>query len=111
MRVQAPLAGSADCVVDPGSFRDRQGRVYHTRGGILRGLSARGLESWKFLKQSRLFQRFTTDGKLVATRQVPSDVLPVKLVAEDWAAVIEHQSIPFVSYPSEWSFGMLSDAA
>jgi hypothetical protein len=33
------------------------------------------------------------------------------LVAEDWAAVIEHQSIPFVSYPSEWSFGMLSDAA
>ena len=28
-----------------------------------------------------------------------------------WAAFIEHQRIPVVSYPYEWTFGMLRDAA
>jgi hypothetical protein len=31
--------------------------------------------------------------------------------AGGWSAVLEHESIPFVSYPYEWPFGMLRDAA
>jgi hypothetical protein len=31
--------------------------------------------------------------------------------ASGWAAVLKHERIPFVSYPYEWSFGMLKDAA
>jgi SAM-dependent methyltransferase len=104
-------ATSSPCTVNPGSFRDRQGRVYHTSSRVVRGLSARGLESWNVLKRSRLFQRFTADGRLVATRQLEPDAVPADLAAEDWAAVLEHQAIPFVSYPSEWSFGRLRDAA
>jgi hypothetical protein len=85
--------------------------VYHTRSDVLRGLGARGLESWDRLQCSKLFRRFTAEGKLVATRQLTSDAVPGELAAEDWAAVLEHQAIPFISYPSEWSFGMLRDAA
>jgi len=29
----------------------------------------------------------------------------------DWAAVLAHDMIPFISYPYEWCFGMLKDAA
>jgi SAM-dependent methyltransferase len=91
--------------VDPGSFRDRQGRVFHTRDGVFRNLSVRGLENWNRLQASNLFRRFTAAGKLVPTRQA------VHTAAEGWAAVLEHESIPFISYPYEWCFGMLRDAA
>ena len=31
--------------------------------------------------------------------------------AAGWAALLRHERIPFVSYPYEWTFGMLRDAA
>jgi hypothetical protein len=30
---------------------------------------------------------------------------------QQWVAVLEHEKIPFISYPYEWSFEMLRDAA
>jgi SAM-dependent methyltransferase len=96
--------------VDPGSFRDRQGRVYSAEGRTCRGLSARALEAWKVLETSQLFQKFTAKGNLVATRRIQNHSVP-ELAAEGWAAVLEHETIPFISYPSEWCFGMLRDAA
>jgi SAM-dependent methyltransferase len=98
---------------NPGSFRDRQGRVFETSDGVFRVLSARGLENWKRLEASHLFRRFTAAGKLVATRQVEPEVLWHELPDGDppWAAVLEHEPIPFISYPYEWSFAMLRDAA
>ena len=32
-------------------------------------------------------------------------------LAPQWAGVLEHTRVPVVSYPYEWSFGMLRDAA
>ena len=32
-------------------------------------------------------------------------------VHQQWAGVLEHEKLPFVSYPYEWSFEMLRDAA
>ena len=29
----------------------------------------------------------------------------------EWAGVLEHEKVPFISYPYEWSFEMLRDAA
>ena len=37
------------------------------------------------------------------------EVVPAEL-AERYTAVLEHDAIPFVSYPYEWSFSMLQDA-
>jgi SAM-dependent methyltransferase len=111
VKARARFVASPTCTVDPGSFRDRQGRVYHAADRVLRGLSAPGLESWNALERSNLFRRFTDAGKLVRTRQLESTAVPAALAADGWAAVLEHQKIPFVSYPSEWCFGMLRDAA
>jgi SAM-dependent methyltransferase len=104
-------ASPLSCTVDPGSFRDRQGRVYRSAGGVLRGLSAKGLDSWRALERTALFQRFTEAGKLVRTRQIEAEAVPASLAADGWCAVLAHQEIPFISYPSEWCFGMLRDAA
>ena len=51
-------------------------------------------------------------GKLVGTEVEPhgAAALPDGLV-EDAAAVLRHEVVPFISYPYEWTFAMLKDAA
>ncbi len=46
------------------------------------------------------------DGKIVATEPAPPPPGD-----EGYVAALRHERIPFVSYPYEWSFGMLRDAA
>lgn len=46
-------------------------------------------------------------GDVVGARRLD----PAPAPAGGWAAVLEHPAIPFISYPYEWTFGMLKDAA
>lgn len=92
---------------DPGSFRDWDSRVYALDGRVLRALGPDGLDGWRALAGSELFAAAVAEGKLVATEEV-DERLPEEAGA---AAVLEHERIPFVSYPYEWSFSMLRDAA
>ncbi|MDG5467932.1 class I SAM-dependent methyltransferase [Deltaproteobacteria bacterium IMCC39524] len=101
-----------DYQVEPSSFRDSNGRVFYCRGNIYRGLSKKALCDWERLSSTNLFPHFLAAGKLVGTTQVdPTDEgFPPDLI-QDWAAVLKHQAVPFVSYPYEWSFSMLKNAA
>lgn len=96
----------APASVDPGSFRDWDSRVFHADGRVLRALSEDGLAAWRAFAGSRLFGEAVAEGKLVATEEVEGTGLGV-----DAAAILEHERIPFVSYPYEWPFAMLRDAA
>ncbi len=78
---------------------------------MLRALSARGLEDFERLAETDLFARMQTEGKLVATERL--DDPPELRVGDDVpaSAVLRHERVPFVSYPYEWPFSMLRDAA
>ena len=105
---------AARALVEPGSFRDPDTRVFYHDGAILRGLSERALADWTRLAATRFFARFSEAGLLIPTRQVslPGEALPAPGTgAKEWAAVLEHERVPVVSYPYEWPFGMLRDAA
>ena len=90
---------------EPGSFRDPDSRVYYRDGQVLRGLSAAAARDWQALASTGFFTRLVADGKICATEPVdePSD--------GRWAMVLRHERVPFVSYPYEWTFSMLRDAA
>ena len=94
--------------LEPGSYRDRDARVfYDASGNVLRGLSARSCQQWQILEVANCFQRFMDDGRVIRTERFatpPDD-------DQGWAGILKHERIPFVSYPFEWSFGMLKDAA
>ena len=45
------------------------------------------------------------------TEEVEGHAAPPALRAEEYASVLRHELIPFVSYPYEWTPGMLRDAA
>jgi SAM-dependent methyltransferase len=97
--------------VEPGSFRDPHSRVFETEDGVLRTLSPEGLADWESFAATDLFPRLVAEGKLIETERVDGDAdLPDEL-REGAAAVLRHEKIPFVSYPYEWPFGMLRDAA
>jgi hypothetical protein len=95
-----------------GSFRDRDGRVFYGESGeVLRALSAHALAEWEAVAASRFYQRGITDGGIVATERVEAGHVGASPADGEWAAVLKHETIPFVSYPYEWTFGMLKDAA
>ncbi len=100
----------SEIAAEPGSFRDRTARVFYHDGHIFRGLSASALKEWQALSATSLYRRFAENGAIVPTRQREIGSLPFRL-DEPWAAVLEHERLPFVSYPYEWSFEMLRDAA
>lgn len=103
------MAPSGPPRFDPGSFRDPDTRVVHHDGAVFRVLSERGLTDWRRLASTRFYDRLTEQGLLIGTRETSRQGL-VEL-ARTWAAVLEHERLPVVSYPYEWSFGMLKDAA
>ncbi len=96
---------------DHGSFRDRESRVFYRDGRVLRALSQPALDDWRALAGSGFFAALQTAGKIVATRELDADDGEAIEVAAPWVAVLEHERIPYVSYPYEWSFTMLRDAA
>ncbi len=95
---------------DPGSFRDRSGRVLRSDDEVYRGLSNEALAEWEFIAGTQFLSRYLADGSIVATDRVPSADVP-PLLADDWSATLRHKTIPFISYPYEWSYSMLRDAA
>lgn len=97
---------------EPGSYRDRDGRVFYgEQGEVYRALSPRAYGEWQAVRDSRFFQQGMSDGRIAPTREV--ELCHSDLDGDDsiWAGILEHQKIPFVSYPYEWTFGMLRDAA
>lgn len=98
---------------EPGSFRDRDSRVVVTDDAIYRVLSPEGTEDWEAFSASSLLDGLTGSGRIVGTREVDPSVLGEisDLLPTGVGKVLEHDRIPFVSYPYEWTFSMLQDAA
>ena len=62
--------------IEPGSYRDRNGRVYYGSDAVYRGLSVRALAEWDLLSARAFFRRMMAAGKLVATERVGSEHTP-----------------------------------
>jgi SAM-dependent methyltransferase len=97
---------SQTSTLEPGSFRDPESRVFYAGDSVYRALSREGLEDFEALAATGLLE----DERIVRTERVEEDGLP-GLLTKETAGVLRHELIPFVSYPYEWTFSMLRDAA
>lgn len=84
--------------LEAGSFRDRTARVFYRDGAVCRRLHAPAQSAWDRVRHTRFFARFVADGRLIPT-------------VEREPGVLQHEKVPCISYPYEWPFGMLQDAA
>jgi len=98
--------------VNTGSFRDRDGRVYHFQQRVFRGLSSPALESFRQLQQKPFYNKLEEAGRVIATREIPASENPLpEEIRTQWAGFLEHDPVPVISYPYEWTFSMLKAAA
>lgn len=91
----------------PGSFRDPDARVLAGDGPeLLRVLSASAAALDARLRAAGVLDQLVGEGQLIASRRIEDRAPP-----DGWAAIVATPRLPFVSYPYEWSFSMLQDAA
>jgi ribosomal protein L11 methylase PrmA len=90
-----------------GSFRDPSGFVYRREGRLFRQINPVYAPIFERVMQSGLYAALVDAGQLIAHQ--PADL---SFAATPQAAtVIQPDIIPFVSYPYEWSFSQLKQAA
>lgn len=90
-----------------GSFRDPSGFVYTRDGTLYRQVNQGFREQFEAFTASGLYQELVREGLLVPHQQVGLDLA----ATGEACAVLRPERLPFVSYPYEWSFGQLQDAA
>ena len=89
------------------SFRDPSGFVFRRDGELFRQVNERYREDYDLLIISGLYDALLSDGSIVSHEEV--DIAPA--VADGAYKVIKPEPLPFISYPYEWSFSQLKDAA
>jgi hypothetical protein len=89
------------------SFRDPSGFIFQRDGILYRQINKVYSDHYNYLVETGLFEKLVKAGYLVPHVEV--NVKPVN--ADLSFKVIQPERIPFISYPYEWSFTQLKDAA
>ena len=95
--------------VEPASFRDPDATVFVQDGRIFRGLSDKAARSHAAATEVGLVGELVERGWLIDHWEADLPRTPPAGVSTD--LVLEARRVPVVSYPYEWSFSMLRDAA
>jgi ribosomal protein L11 methylase PrmA len=90
-----------------GSFRDPNGFVFLKNGCLYRQVNDRYRDDYDALTGSGLYDELTAAGLLVEHEEVD----PSLAVTTGAYKVLRPRTVPFISYPHEWCFGQLRDAA
>lgn len=105
---ELPAAGTHPGVVrDPGSYRDPAGFVFRRDGVVHRQIDASFAADWEHLASSGLYERLLDEGAILRHEEVD----PALATAPPAYRVIRPEPLETISYPYEWSFSQLRDAA
>jgi 2-polyprenyl-3-methyl-5-hydroxy-6-metoxy-1,4-benzoquinol methylase len=90
------------------SFRDPSGQLLVTDDRVLRVVSDDSQPYVKRFLNSSLSAKLIREHVLVATKHLTNGNVPVQLLPENSTSmVLEHELVPFASYPYEWPPEML----
>lgn len=91
----------------PGSFRDPSGFVFRRDGVLFRAVTGRYQKEYDRLMSSGLYAALVKEERLVAHEEV-AGILSDRA---DIYRTLKPEPVPFISYPYEWCFSQLKDAA
>ena len=89
------------------SFRDPSGFLFYKNDELYRQINISYKEEYDLLMDSGLYQ--TLSEKKLLIPHVEASISP--MLSSKVYKVIKPEIIPFISYPYEWSFSQLKDAA
>lgn len=90
-----------------GSFRDPAGFMYVRDGILYRQINSEGETDYRALVDSGLYDELRSANLIVGHEEVPLELA----ATADAVRVIRPEPLPFVSYPYEWCYSALRDAA
>ncbi len=88
------------------SFKDPSGFVFKQDNQIFRQVNTSYQENYDFLFKSGIYNELTKGNLLVSHEEITSSKTPPGAYK-----ILKPRPIPFISYPYEWSFSQLKDAA
>ena len=91
----------------PGSFRDPSGLLFSREGLIYRQINKTYEENFDLLIHSGLYETLVNEKLLIPHQEVDIGYA----ITEGAYKIIKPELIPFISYPYEWCFSQLKDAA
>ena len=89
------------------SFRDPSGFLFHREDMLYRQINTGYRENYKFLMESGLYENLVASDLLIPHQEVSIEPAEAASVYKTIHPVL----VPFISYPYEWSFSQLKDAA
>lgn len=92
---------------DAGSFRDPSGGVFKNKEEVYRSVFPPGVEDFEAARDRGVYDELIRRGLLLS-----HDVVDIGgLTPEGSVYCLRHPRLPMISYPWEWPFSMLKDAA
>jgi hypothetical protein len=91
----------SSCSKDGGSFRDPHGHVFFDKGELYRSINESYIPCYNELMTSGLYRALVGQGMLVPHQEIRNKA----------GLLLKPMIIPFISYPYEWCFSQLKQAA
>ncbi len=89
------------------SFRDPSGFLFRYEGKLYRQINKVYAADYLLLNESGLYDRLVEKGLLIPHTEAHEELAQTG----DAHCIIQPELVPFISYPYEWSFSQLKDAA
>jgi len=90
----------------PSSFRDPAGFIFQYENEVYRQVNEPGRKDYDLLLQSGLYDLLTKKNWLIRHEEMPAGIS-----SNNAYKILKPAQIPFISYPYEWAFSMLKEAA
>lgn len=94
--------------VNTASFRDPDGFIFHKNREIYRQINKQAADDFEFFISSHLYDELAEQEKIIKFSDAD---ISYSIEPETVYKIIKPEKIPFISYPYEWSFSQLKDAA
>lgn len=94
---------------DFGSYRDPSGYVFYRDGHVYRAVTEAARADYEAVRDNAMVRDLMDRGAIIGSHELAPRI--AKELAPEAAYVVEHDPIPFVSYPYEWPFALLQRAA
>lgn len=97
---------------EPGSFRDRSGCIFYNNNNLYRSVTPYYKQQYDHLIASGLYNELVKQELLIPHRELAPGYWPLTDASNEAIyKVLQPEKIPYLSYPYEWCFQQLKDAA
>ncbi|WP_207514272.1 hypothetical protein [Longitalea luteola] len=91
----------------PSSFKDPSGFVFRSEGTVYRQVNQFYAVEYRQLMDSGLYQQLTGSKQLIPHEELAENITDTP----EWYTTLLPEPVPYISYPYEWCFEQIQDAA